>query len=462
MSPTTAQQLPPIACPQYFQYLAFNGQIIGHISIEHDPLFEVNNLVVEFSQRGAYDWSYVGSLSLWDDQATTTSNIRNGEPINYRVDFPIPSSPPKLTRIQLNNEVICSARQYGRPRTAISLTHTLRSSAAPLAFLPSPQRIPAWQFQPNQTQEYTTPRVQPVQRVQPVPQIPQIPQIQQIPQIPQPDFELNNTVEPKISAQPASEICGRERVTTTPLIFRGKPLERGQLPWLVGLFERNQDHALLFFCGGTLISASTVLSAAHCFRHPGRDLAAAKTVVSLGRNTIDLVSEGELRDVSQLLIHGQYNPSEYTQADLVLIRLAAPVTFTDYIVPICLWSESFPLQLPSGYKAYVAGWGADETGNVNTQLSKITDTDIVTESNCLRELPGRLVQSNTLCAKKAGAGPCASDGGGGLMLRENNVWLLRAVVSGGQRKENTCDLAKPAVYTDVAKHIEWVRQNIWE
>jgi len=88
-------------------------------------------------------------------------------------------------------------------------------------------------------------------------------------------------------------------------------------------------------------------------------------------------------------------------------------SFTDYIVPICLWSESFPLQLASGYKAYVAGWGADETGNVNTQLSRITDTDIVSESNCLRELPSRLVQSNTLCAKKSGAGPCGSDGGGG-------------------------------------------------
>jgi len=56
ISPGSAQYLPPIACPQFFDYLSFNGQFIGHISIEHDPLFEENNLVVEFSQRGAYDW----------------------------------------------------------------------------------------------------------------------------------------------------------------------------------------------------------------------------------------------------------------------------------------------------------------------------------------------------------------------------------------------------------------------
>ncbi|KAH8414487.1 hypothetical protein KR215_007331, partial [Drosophila sulfurigaster] len=467
LSLNAAQQLPSIPCPQYFNYLSFNGQFIGRLKLYHDPLYEVNNVVVDFSQRGAYQFSYVGSLSLWDDQETTKANIRRGEPINYRVDFPIPNDPPKLTQITLNNLVLCSGSQYGRPRTAISLTHSLRSSLTPLSF--RPQIRPQWQLQPAQqdffnstdfflgTEPQTTTQrsflqfaTQPTIQVQPQPQFQ-----------PQPLPEISNSVEPKI-ALPVSEICGKERAVLTPLIFRGQTLERGQLPWLVGLFERSEEHALQFFCGGTLLSSSTVISAAHCFRSPGRDLQAKNTVVSLGRNTIDVISDGELKDVSQLLIHDQYQIADFTKADLVLIRMSTAVIFSDYIVPICLWSESFPLQLASGYKAYVAGWGADENGNVNTKLSKLTDVDIVTEPNCLRELPGRLVQSNTLCAKKSGTGPCASDGGGGLMLRENDVWLLRAVISSGVRKENTCDLSRPTVYTDVAKHIAWVRQNMWQ
>jgi len=56
ISQSTAQRLPHISCPQYFEYLSFNGQFIGHITIHHDPLYDVNNLVVEFSQYGAYDW----------------------------------------------------------------------------------------------------------------------------------------------------------------------------------------------------------------------------------------------------------------------------------------------------------------------------------------------------------------------------------------------------------------------
>lgn len=56
ISPTWAQQLPPVACPEYFEYLSFNGEFIGHIALRHDPLYEKNDLRVEFSQYGAYDW----------------------------------------------------------------------------------------------------------------------------------------------------------------------------------------------------------------------------------------------------------------------------------------------------------------------------------------------------------------------------------------------------------------------
>lgn len=139
------------------------------------------------------------------------------------------------------------------------------------------------------------------------------------------------------------------------------------------------------------------------------------------------------------------------------------IRYTDYIVPICLWSTSNRMDLPQGLKSYVAGWGPDETGTGNTEVSKVTDLNIVSEANCALELPHVLVQPSSLCAKKTGAGPCASDGGGPLMLREQDVWVLRGVISGGviNEKENTCELSKPSVFTDVAKHIEWVRQKMW-
>lgn len=52
----SAQRLPNIACPQFFEYLSYNQQFIGHIAVRHDPQYESNELVVEFSQYGAYQW----------------------------------------------------------------------------------------------------------------------------------------------------------------------------------------------------------------------------------------------------------------------------------------------------------------------------------------------------------------------------------------------------------------------
>lgn len=207
--------------------------------------------------------------------------------------------------------------------------HTLHSTV-PLSFLPTsnfPSGQTNWQFQPSQTPQTVENPVTPRRPVQtrPVPAQIQPTQLQFPSRVEPSQPSPSETVQSGNPSQ-LNEICGRERVTSTPLIFQGRSLERGQLPWLVGLFERNRDLSLIFFCGATLISSSTVISAAHCFRHPGRDLPASNTVVSLGRNTIDLISDGELRDVSQLLIHEQYKPSEYTQADLVLLRLATPVT----------------------------------------------------------------------------------------------------------------------------------------
>ncbi|EDW14951.1 uncharacterized protein Dmoj_GI24542 [Drosophila mojavensis] len=468
---SSAQQVPPIACPEYFEYLAYNQEYVGRISIRHDPQYQENTLRVEFSQPGSLSSNYVGSLTLWDDEETTKSNLRYGLPIKYRVDFPTPGVLPKLTLMMINDVVLCRASPYPPSSVTLTLSHSLRSTSVPL-FTQDPRFVqqtnqrpqrPIWgqsvvQSQPQRA-TFSSPQV-PI----PTPVAPQLlpAKVAPRPRPPAPAPAPSTTVG---GLAQLSEICGREGPVTSPLLHFGSQVRRGQLPWMAALYERGPD-GLRFFCGGTLISASTVLSAAHCFVYAERNLPPSRVGVSLGRNTLDLVSDGLLGEVSVLMVHEAYTPRNYSNADIALLKLSSPVSFGEYIKPICLWNENFRLQLPSGYKSYVAGWGSDEHGNPNTRVAKMTDTDIITEAECLRSLRSsegiRLVTQNTICASnKQAAGPCSGDSGGGLMLQENNIWLLRGVVSAGQVFTNRCDLTQPVIYTDLARHISWLRQHIW-
>jgi len=49
----------------------------------------------------------VGKISMVDTDETTQNNLRNGFPIRYRVDFPIPTIPPKITGMQVNGIELC-------------------------------------------------------------------------------------------------------------------------------------------------------------------------------------------------------------------------------------------------------------------------------------------------------------------------------------------------------------------
>ncbi|KAH8268406.1 hypothetical protein KR026_006338 [Drosophila bipectinata] len=528
-------QLPRNYCSRYFAYQGYNGQYIGLVNVAFNPQFNNHTLFLEFSQPGYHEFEYVGNLGTLDSDNTIQENLRSGWSIRYRVDFPIPNVPPKITRIQVDDErPLCSDQQYSPPSTAITLQHTLTTSVVRVpgsVVRPQQGRNPSWgnpnsipsgpdslpqgnvvygeleAFEKTRTASGFATSWEPVSSSnitsfkledsgpastdaisleatgvasvasgfatswEPVSSSKNSDSGRQT--FPGENLSRGNSnssptrpISAITSSSSSSETiaCGRERTTaTTPLIFQGQSLERGQLPWLVGIFERRERNGPSFICGGTLISTSTVLTAAHCFRFPGRDLPASRTAISLGRNSLDILSPGEFRGVSQLLIHENYRFEQMTEADLALLRMDQPVRFTDFIVPICLWDTSQRLVLPQGYRTYVAGWGPDEAGTGNTDVSKVTDLSIVSESNCTLQLPHVLVQPSSLCAKKVGAGPCATDGGGPLMLREGNVWILRGVISGGRInvKERTCDLTKPTVFTDVAKHIDWLRRNIW-
>ena len=61
-----------------------------------------------------------------------------------------------------------------------------------------------------------------------------------------------------------------------------------------------------------------------------------------------------------IFIHPQYSP--YTNdADIAVVRLSQPVTFTDYVRPACL--ADFSNETSHYTRCLISGWGDTEIGN---------------------------------------------------------------------------------------------------
>ncbi|XP_060646943.1 proclotting enzyme [Drosophila nasuta] len=253
--------------------------------------------------------------------------------------------------------------------------------------------------------------------------------------------------------------CGEEG-STTPFIQRGRAFPRGQYPWLAAVFHK-EHFALAFKCGGSLISATMVITAGHCVYKIKED----RVVVSIGRYDLDNYHEdGEQgRDVVRILTHPDYSSLPQTQpdADLALVTLDRPIIFNDIIRPICLWEKATESEVTTEIGT-VAGWGRDEMGNSLTRFPRVVEANIANETECARKWKVPRVMERIMCAGNLdGSGPCLGDSGGGLMMKRNNRWLLRGIVSQGERSSiGHCNLNQYVLYCDLSKHDAWIRENL--
>ena len=78
----------------------------------------------------------------------------------------------------------------------------------------------------------------------------------------------------------------------------------------------------------------------------------------------------ESRGVVQSIIHPSYDFITKDN-DIALLRLSAPVNFTDYIYPVCLASANSTFH--NGTSSWVAGWGVKDDGKLTDSQNKYLD-----------------------------------------------------------------------------------------
>lgn len=238
----------------------------------------------------------------------------------------------------------------------------------------------------------------------------------------------------------ALSAVGSIECANDPRIIGGKFAAPGQFPHQVSLQLKGRHH-----CGGSLISDTMIITAAHCTI--GQNPAQMRAVA--GTNDL-LAGDGKTYGISQFIIHPQYN-AQTQDFDLSLIRLSEPVQMGGNIKTVELADAN--ANFAADTLATISGFGAI---NGNLELPnklKFAEVQLWSRDYCNpKNIPG--ITDRMICAghPSGQVSSCQGDSGGPLTVDGK----LFGVVSWGFG----CGAqGRPAMYTYVGALRSWIKQN---
>ncbi|XP_004704472.3 coagulation factor VII [Echinops telfairi] len=241
-------------------------------------------------------------------------------------------------------------------------------------------------------------------------------------------------------------------------IVGGVQCPRGECPWQAALMLKGKLQ-----CGGVLLDATWVASAAHCFNKIYRRTWKSVKVV-LGEHDLG-IEEGteQERYIAQMIVPDKYRIGRVNH-DIILLRLSTPVNFTDYVVPLCLPDKKFSEQTLAYIKfSSVSGWGQLlYKGSTAVELMTINVPRLMTQDckeNAKRSINAPELTENMFCAGDLDGhkDACTGDSGGPHFTKYRSTWYLTGIVSWG---EGCAAIGHVGVYTRVSKYIEWLHRNM--
>ena len=268
------------------------------------------------------------------------------------------------------------------------------------------------------------------------------------------------------TALPASRTGGRL------LVVNGQSTEAGQFPFVVALvdaarFEREGAFQSQF-CGGSLTTPTTIVTAAHCVvdEDTGRQGAASSILVAIARD----LKSADIRivQVTAVAVHPGYDPEMVTN-DVAVLTLRDAVTDVSFIMP--MRPGDTPDYLAPRAPVSVVGWGNQSlTGSSYPQTMRVGALVVFPDGACGRNEqytigsitfdgfnwdeadPTRMVCAAGVTQAGTVIDACQGDSGGPLVGGKGSSLRLVGVVSWGE----DCGTKHPGVYTRISAMTEFL------
>jgi trypsin len=256
-----------------------------------------------------------------------------------------------------------------------------------------------------------------------------------------------------------------------PDVVNGRDPRAGEFGYLASLRMTTRSGAV-YVCGGSFVSPTQVVTAAHCMFDPdGRDVVAVSVGPAEGRD-----KPGSHASAQSVNVHRDYG-TRGDSHDIALVTVAQPFAGVDTV------ALPSPAQVASltagGAQVTSAGWGRTSSGGSAPREFLVADLTVIPNSVCANAsgtyrvggvtydgIGSSFHESTMLCAGGATAASqpidtCQGDSGGPLVAGTGSSAVLVGVVSwgigcAGMNDGDVLRWLTPGVYTRVGTYLDWL------
>ncbi|KAM3611519.1 uncharacterized protein V6R79_019969 [Siganus canaliculatus] len=248
--------------------------------------------------------------------------------------------------------------------------------------------------------------------------------------------------------------CGNPPIEPlTTRVVNGEDAKPYSWPWQISL-QYEKDGEWRHTCGGSLIAANWVMTAAHCINTQ------LSYRVFVGKYNLAENEAGSKAILPEkIIVHEKWNPIFVAFGnDIAMIKLSEPVTLSNQVQLACIPAAGTVLS--NLYPCYITGWGRLYTGGPLPDKLQQALMPVADRATCTQyDWWGPSIKDSMVCAGGDGVvGGCNGDSGGPLNCQNSSgTWEVHGIASFVSGLG--CNyVKKPTVFTRVSAFNDWIDQ----